>query len=77
IINSTLTHKLKVNPQLDYSLLHKQDMFTYFSNNPKFKDLIHNIEQAVNYLQQKVSEVNIKTLTPDEVAQVIQTASRT
>lgn len=77
IINSTLTHKLKVNPQLVYSLLHKQEMFAYFRNDLKFKDLIQNIEQAVNYFQQKVSEANIKAPTPEEVAHVIQTASRT
>lgn len=77
IINSTLTHKLKANPQLVYSLLHKQEMFAYFRNDLKFKDLIQNIEQAVNYFQQKVSEANIKAPTPEEVAQVIQTASRT
>ncbi|KAF9537106.1 hypothetical protein EC957_008861 [Mortierella hygrophila] len=77
IINSTLTHKLKANPQLVYSLLHKQEMFAYFRDDPKFKDLIQNIEQAVNYFQQKVSEANIKAPTPEEVAQVIQTASRT
>ncbi|KAH7042321.1 Dyggve-Melchior-Clausen syndrome protein-domain-containing protein, partial [Linnemannia elongata] len=77
IINSTLTHKLKANPQLVYSLLHKQEMFAYFRNDLKFKDLIENIEQAVNYFQQKVSEANIKAPTPEEVAQVIQTASRT
>ncbi|KAG0252730.1 Triose-phosphate Transporter [Mortierella polycephala] len=77
IINSTLTHKLKTNPQLVYSLLHKQEMFAYFRNDLKFKDLIHNIEQAVNYFQVKVSEANIKAPTPEEVAQVIQTASRT
>ncbi|KAG0365430.1 hypothetical protein BGZ54_006541, partial [Gamsiella multidivaricata] len=67
IINSTLTHKLKTNPQLVYSLLHKQEMFAYFRNDLKFKDLIQNIEQAAN----------IKAPTPEEVAQVIQTASRT
>ncbi|KAF9923922.1 hypothetical protein FBU30_006038, partial [Linnemannia zychae] len=77
IINSTLTHKLKANPQLVYSLLHKQEMFAFFRNDPKFKDLIQNIEQAVNYFQQKVSEANIRAPTPEEVAQVIQTASRT
>ncbi|KAF9989899.1 hypothetical protein BGZ75_004469 [Mortierella antarctica] len=77
IINSTLTHKLKANPQLVYSLLHKQEMFAYFRSDLKFKDLIHNIEQAVNYFQQKISEANIKAPTPEEVAQVIQTASRT
>ncbi|KAF9135452.1 hypothetical protein BG015_003273 [Linnemannia schmuckeri] len=77
IINSTLTHKLKANPQLVYSLLHKQEMFAYFRNDLKFKDLIQNIEQAVNYFQQKVSEANIKAPTPEEVAQVIQMASRT
>ncbi|KAF9175151.1 hypothetical protein BGX21_010455 [Mortierella sp. AD011] len=77
IINSTLTHKLKANPQLVYSLLHKQEMFAYFRNDPKFKDLIRNIEQAVNYFQQKVSEANIKAPTPEEVAHVIQLASRT
>ncbi|KAF9389534.1 hypothetical protein CPB97_011174 [Podila verticillata] len=77
IINSTLTHKLKANPQLVYSLLHKQEMFAYFRNDIKFKELIHNIEQAVGYFQQKVSEANIKAPTPEEVAQVIQTASRT
>ncbi|KAG9321304.1 hypothetical protein KVV02_007877 [Mortierella alpina] len=77
IINSTLTHKLKANPQLVYSLLHKQEMFAYFRNDLKFKDLIYNIEQAVNYFQQKISEANIKAPTPEEVAQVIQTASRT
>ncbi|KAK3842004.1 MAG: Dymeclin [Linnemannia gamsii] len=77
IINSTLTHKLKANPQLVYSLLHKQEMFAYFRNDLKFKDLIQNIEEAVNYFQQKVSEANIKAPTPEEVAQVIQTASRT
>ncbi|KAF9912642.1 hypothetical protein EC991_010068 [Linnemannia zychae] len=77
IINSTLTHKLKANPQLVYSLLHKQEMFAYFRNDVKFKDLIQNIEQAVNYFQQKVSEANINPPTPEEVAQVIQTASRT
>ncbi|KAG9066297.1 hypothetical protein KI688_001520 [Linnemannia hyalina] len=77
IINSTLTHKLKANPQLVYSLLHKQEMFAYFRDDLKFKDLIQNIEQAVNYFQQKVSEANIKAPTPEEVAQVIQTASRT
>ncbi|KAF9959793.1 hypothetical protein BGZ65_000046 [Modicella reniformis] len=64
IINSTLTHKLKANLQLVYSLLHKQEIFTYFRNGPKFKDLIHNIEQVVNYFQQKVSEANIQVLTP-------------
>jgi len=77
IINSTLTHKLKANPQLVYSLLHKQEMFAYFRNDPRFKELIQNIEQAVNYFQQKVSEANIKAPTPEEVAHVIQTASRT
>ncbi|GJJ78028.1 dymeclin [Entomortierella parvispora] len=77
IINSTLTHKLKANPQLVYSLLHKQEMFAVFRNDLKFKDLIHNIEQAVNYFQQKVSEANINPPTPEEVALVIQNASRT
>ncbi|KAG0049570.1 hypothetical protein BGZ83_005579 [Gryganskiella cystojenkinii] len=77
IINSTLTHKLKSNPQLVYSLLHKQEMFAFFRNDLKFKDLIQNIEQAVNYFQQKVSEANIKAPTPEEVALVIQNASRT
>ncbi|KAF9431866.1 hypothetical protein BGZ76_011609, partial [Entomortierella beljakovae] len=77
IINSTLTHKLKANPQLVYSLLHKQEMFAYFRNDTKFKHLIQNIEQAVNYFQQKISEANIKAPTPEEVAHVIQMASRT
>lgn len=77
IINSILTHKLKANPQLVYSLLHKQEMFAFFRNDLKFKSLIHNIEQAVNYFQQKVSEANINPPTPEEVALVIQNASRT
>src|SRR4051812_14580202 len=77
IINSTLTHKLKANPQLVYELLLKQELFASFRNDLKFKDLVQNIEQAINYFQQKVSEANINPPTPEEVFKVIQTASRT
>ncbi|KAG0237647.1 hypothetical protein BGW42_000475 [Actinomortierella wolfii] len=77
IINSTLTHKLKSNPQLVYSLLHKQEMFTFFKNHYRFKELIQNIEQAVQYFQTKVEEANIHPPTPEEVTEVIQLASRT
>lgn len=43
ILNSTLTHNLRNNPHLIYTMLYKRDLFDTFQNHPMFQDLIWNI----------------------------------
>ncbi len=45
IINSTLTHSLRNNPNLIYTLLYNKDMFiAHFRIHPTFQDIIQNID---------------------------------
>ena len=60
IINAILSKNLKTNPQMVYAILHKKDMFTQFRLQPRFSDLIENIETVVSYFNARVLEADLK-----------------
>ncbi|KAI9209840.1 Dymeclin [Polychytrium aggregatum] len=77
IINSVMTHTLKQNPHLVYSILHRREMFAKFRMHSRFVDLIENIDCVIGYFLNKVTESEIKMPSVDEVLEVIDIASKT
>ncbi|TPX30312.1 hypothetical protein SmJEL517_g06103 [Synchytrium microbalum] len=77
IINSVMTHTLQHNPQLVYALLHRRDMFARIETEPRFAELVENINTVVSHFQAKLSEAGLRSPTSDEVLQVIERAAKT
>ncbi|CAG8611385.1 12604_t:CDS:10, partial [Ambispora leptoticha] len=77
IVNAIISCKLNSNPQLIYALLHKKDMFTHFLTVPRFSLLIANVNNVIDYFNTRVSAANIKAPSTEEIAEIIETATRT
>ncbi|CAG8777533.1 18792_t:CDS:10, partial [Gigaspora margarita] len=77
IINSVLTRRLNLNPELIYSLLHKKDLFTRFQSHPRFSELIANINNVTSYFHVRISESNLKSPSAEEISELIETTART
>ena len=78
IINSTLTHCLQHNPHLIYTLLHKRDLFVPFRTNPRFQDLIVNIETVIAYFAGRLDTAAAEhgALSSDVVLDTIRGAAK-
>jgi hypothetical protein len=72
VINSIMTHNLKHNPQLIYSLLYGQEMFIKFRLEPRFTDLIENIDIVLTHFHSKILANEETTVSADIVLQTIQ-----
>ncbi|KAI9481667.1 MAG: Dymeclin [Benjaminiella poitrasii] len=77
IFNSTLSHRVKHNPQLVYALLQKREVFSHYKDHPRFSDLVYNLEQVIHHFNTRVSEANLKAPSSYEVLKLIEQASRT
>ncbi|KAI8071187.1 Dymeclin [Gilbertella persicaria] len=76
-INSALSYCLKHNAQLVYALLQKREIFTPFESHPRLADLVHNLEQVIQYFNTRVSEANLKAPSSNEVLRLVEQAART
>ncbi|KAL4436991.1 hypothetical protein ABPG75_004130, partial [Micractinium tetrahymenae] len=56
IINSVLTSSLSRNPELVYTLLHRQEVFAPFVHHPRYAELMKNIARVTDYFNRRVEE---------------------
>ncbi|KAL4432564.1 hypothetical protein ABPG77_000501 [Micractinium sp. CCAP 211/92] len=56
IINSILTSSLARNPELVYTLLHRQEVFAPFVHHPRYAELMENITRVTDYFNRRVEE---------------------
>lgn len=56
IINSILTSALPQNPELVYTLLHRQEVFAPFVHHPRYAELMDNIRRVTDHFNRKVEE---------------------
>jgi len=57
IINSCLTHTLRHNINLIYTLLYNRDVFENYRTHPSFQDILQNIDTVIGYFAEKVEKV--------------------
>ncbi|KAI8929522.1 Dymeclin [Entophlyctis helioformis] len=76
IINSVLTHTLKSNPQLLYTLLHRRDMFTQFRMHGRFGELVENIDTVIGHFHARLVEADLKTPSSDDILRLIDTTAK-
>ena len=65
IINSVMSHNLQFNPQLAYALLHRRDMFARMEGEPRFKELVQNINTV--RLTNKCSSLHLQIDVPPSI----------
>lgn len=56
IINSILISSLPRNPELVYTLLHRQEVFAPFVHHPRYAELMDNITRVTDYFNRRVEE---------------------
>uniref|UniRef100_A0A7E4VAF6 Dymeclin n=1 Tax=Panagrellus redivivus TaxID=6233 RepID=A0A7E4VAF6_PANRE len=56
MINACLTHNLRHNSHLIYSILYNRHLFEQFHNHPMFQDLVWNIYMVINHFATVVSD---------------------
>ncbi|PSC74556.1 dymeclin-like isoform X1 [Micractinium conductrix] len=56
IINSILTSALPRNPELVYTLLHRQEVFAPFAKHPRYAELMENITRVTEFFNRRVEE---------------------
>jgi len=71
ILNAILCKNMSGNPNLIYSLLRQQELFSHFRTHLKFADLIENIDSVIAFFQTKIDEAHLTTIGYDEVLTVI------
>jgi hypothetical protein len=57
IINSCLTHTLRHNINLIYTLLYNRDIFDNYRTHPSFQDILQNIDTVILYFAEKVDKL--------------------
>ena len=57
IINSCLTHTLRHNINLIYTLLYNRDIFDNYQSHPTFQDVLQNLETVIVYFAEKVDRL--------------------
>ncbi|KAI8967406.1 Dyggve-Melchior-Clausen syndrome protein-domain-containing protein [Mycotypha africana] len=77
MMNSTLTYRLKQNSQLVYALLQKREIFNPFQSNPRFIQLVQNVEEVITHFNTRLAEANLKAPSSNEVLRLIEQATRT
>ncbi|KAK9497165.1 hypothetical protein O3M35_004533 [Rhynocoris fuscipes] len=75
VLNSCLSNQLIHNPNLIYTLLYKKEIFQSFRNNPAFHDIIHNLDEVVQYFTSKLDLEGDNCNDVDTVSMVIINAS--
>lgn len=79
IINSILTSALPRNPELVYTLLHRQDVFAPFVSHPRYAELMENIARVTDYFNRRVEDSVAAAgghLSVESVLEVIKQHSR-
>ena len=80
IINAILTNALPSNPELVYTLLHRQEVFAPFRADPRYSELMENVTLVVELFGKKVEEAagdgGGGVFTADRVLEVIKMHSR-
>lgn len=78
IVNAILTNALPSNPELVYTLLHRQEVFASFRADSKYSELMENVTLVVDYFGKKVEEAGRDgaIATADRVLEVIKLHSR-
>uniref|UniRef100_A0A023F1F0 Dymeclin n=1 Tax=Triatoma infestans TaxID=30076 RepID=A0A023F1F0_TRIIF len=71
VLNSCLSNQLVHNTNLIYTLLYKKDIFETFRNNPAFQDIIHNLDQVMQYFTSKLDMEGESCNDVDTVSAVI------
>ena len=73
LFNTMITHSLKDNPQLTYTLLPKYDMIQIYKDYVRFGPLANNITTAIEYFNEKLSDTKVE-LTVNIILEVIDQA---
>ncbi|XP_074000190.1 dymeclin isoform X1 [Rhodnius prolixus] len=76
VLNSCLSNQLVHNTNLVYTLLYKKDIFETFRNNPAFQDIIHNLDQVMQYFTSKLDLEGESCNDVDKVSAVIVKAAQ-
>ncbi|UJR32022.1 hypothetical protein I4U23_019491 [Adineta vaga] len=74
IINSCLTHTLRLNSNLIYALLYNRDLFDNYRTHPNFQDVLQNIDTVIVYFAEKVDQSQQRSA--EYVKEVIETNAR-
>lgn len=80
VINVMLVHGLPRNPELAYSLLHRQELFADLAQHPRYGMLVANITAVVDYFNERVEVARAQhewEWSVDNVLDVIQQDLRT
>lgn len=72
IINSCLTHRLALNPNLIYTLLYKKDVFQPFRTHSAFQDIVQNIDSVINFFSYKLEQKDQSQIGVSQVLATIQ-----
>jgi dymeclin len=71
LINTIITHSLKDNPQLTYTLLPRRHLFSLYKDYVRFQPLVDNIDAAIEFFGNKIGENDV---TVDSILKVIDEA---
>lgn len=71
ILNSCLTHGLRHNPHLIYTMLYTRQLFDAYQQHPMFQDLIWNISAVLNHFSARVNALD-KGASVSQVLDVIE-----
>eukprot|EP01136_Pigoraptor_vietnamica_P001775 Opistho-1_new@28841 len=75
ILNACLLHGLQHNPHLLYTLLYKRGMFEPFARDPRFEDIVSNIDTVLSYFASRVDDVAKHSVSVDVVMATIERAA--
>ncbi|KAK7393723.1 hypothetical protein VNO78_22287 [Psophocarpus tetragonolobus] len=78
IINAILTYALPRNPEMVYAIMHRQEVFLPFKNNPHFNELVENIYSVLDFFNSCMDAQRVDgDWSVNEVLQVIIVNCRT
>lgn len=72
IANSCLTHNLRHNPHLVYTMLYRRKLFDTLQNHPMFQDLLWNITAVLNHFSTRLNTLDKNDANATEILQIIQ-----
>lgn len=61
IINSCLTHTLRHNTNLIYTLLYNREIFDNYRTHPSFQDVLQNLDTVILYFADKVDRLQYRS----------------
>ncbi|XP_066912203.1 dymeclin-like [Clytia hemisphaerica] len=77
ILNACLTNNIKDNSTIVFAMLRHKELFQDFKSNPKFQDVVHNIDSILSYFGSRVDEKMDSVNTAEGFISIIEEAAGT